>query len=256
MKLVDSHCHLNHPLLACRVDQVISNARNTGVSGFIIPGVTAAQWPEILGLSSLFPNCFAAVGLHPLFLNEHRQQDIHQLEELCKGNEIIAVGEIGLDFYQGREQQKEQQLLLEIQLRVAQKFDLPVILHVRKAHDEVLATLRRLQFTRGGSVHAFNGSYQQATQYIDMGFVIGVGGALTYDRARKIRNTVSKLPLSSLILETDSPDMVMAGLKGPNRPEYLPVVLRILAKMLGLPQKSIAEACLENTLKVFRIALS
>ncbi len=254
MKLIDSHCHLNHPDLAEQLGQVTHQANGAGVHGFIIPGVVAAQWPDILNLGTQDKGFHAAAGLHPLFLADHKDHDLVVLEELCSQKRLVAVGEIGLDFYNGKERQIEQQQLFEQQLAIADTFGLPLILHVRKAHDQVLSILRRKKFTRGGSVHAFNGSLQQAQQYIEMGFVIGVGGSITYSRAKKIRTMVQGLPVESIILETDSPDMLVSGKEhGPNLPQYLPEVLKSVAQLKQFSSEKLAEMTWNTTHEVFRI---
>lgn len=254
MKLIDSHCHLNFPPLVQNINEVISEAQQVGVHGFIIPGVTDSQWQDILHITAEHPGCRSAAGLHPLFTKDHRDQDLLHLEQLCQKKLLIAIGEIGLDFYSGRGTQQEQLQLLLKQLHLASKYELPVILHVRKAHDEILATLRRLQFSQGGTVHAFNGSLQQAHQYIKLGFALGVGGAITFTRATKIRSMVKELPLDSIVLETDSPDMLIADkISGPNLPQYLPEVLQVLAGIKGISENELAETIWRTTLKAFRL---
>ena len=254
MKLIDSHCHLNHPKLAIQLDRILGSAKRAGIEAYIIPGVVATQWKDILALGSTEAGRYCALGLHPLFLKEHRNRDLVALEELCAQNLAVAIGEIGLDFYHGREKQKDQQLLFEQQLDIASRTGLPVILHVRKAHDDVLATLRRKQFTGGGSVHAFNGSLQQAEQYIELNFVIGVGGAITYDRSKKIRSVAREVPIKSIVLETDSPDMIVSGKEhGPNLPQYLPEVLHELALLKKIPPKQLAEITRTTTLNAFNL---
>ncbi|BHH85413.1 TatD family hydrolase [Desulforhopalus sp. 52FAK] len=254
MNLIDSHCHLNHPKLATQLGTVLVDAKRVGVEGYIIPGVVAAQWKEILALGSTKEGRYCAVGLHPLFMQEHRNPDLVLLEKLCEENRIVAIGEIGLDFFYGREKKKDQQLLFEQQLDIASRTGLPIILHVRKAHNEVLATLKRKHFTNGGSVHAFNGSLQQAEQYIELNFVIGVGGAITYDRAKKIRMMVNEVPVHSIILETDSPDMLVSGKDtGPNLPQYLPEVLYELARLKQIPPEQLAEIIGTTTLNIFNL---
>ncbi|MFT5702003.1 MAG: TatD DNase family protein [Desulforhopalus sp.] len=254
MKLIDSHCHLDVAPLAAEIETVIANARVVGVHGFIIPGITAFHWEKLLLLGSLHTGVYCAAGLHPLFLDHHHNRDLSKLKGLCLENKLVGIGEIGLDFYDGRQQETQQQQLFEQQLAIANKANLPIILHVRKAHDQVLATLRRKHFTQGGTVHAFNGSYQQAEKYIELGFAIGIGGAITYDRATKMRAVASQLPEQSIVLETDSPDMVIAGKKqGPNLPQYLPEILEILAKLRNQSSEHLATTTCENTRNIFRL---
>lgn len=254
MKLIDSHCHLNAAPLASQIETVIGDARNVGVHEFIIPGITASQWDESLLLGSIHTGVYCAAGLHPLFLERHRNRDLTQLQALCQQNKLVGIGEIGLDFYNGRQQETKQQQLFEQQLAIASKVSLPVILHVRKAHDQVLATLRRQKFKQGGTVHAFNGSLQQAEQYIGLGFVVGIGGAVTHERAKKIRGVAAQLPEESIVLETDSPDMLIAGKgNGPNLPEYLIEILYVLAKLRQTRPEHLGELTRQNTQRVFNL---
>jgi len=255
MKLIDSHCHLNVAPLAPQIETVIADARDVGVHEFIIPGITASQWDESLLLGSIHTGVYCAVGLHPLFLEQHHNRDLTQLKDLCQQNKLVGIGEIGLDFYNGRQQETKQQQLFEQQLTIASKANLPVILHVRKAHDQVLATLRRKHFTKGGTVHAFNGSYQQAEKYIELGFAIGIGGSITYDRATKIRAVATQLPEESIVLETDSPDMLISGKKkGPNLPQYLPEILYNLAKLRNQSPEHLAITTRKNTKNIFHLS--
>ena len=254
MNLIDSHCHLNAKPLAQHIDKVISDARAFGIREFIVPGVVESEWKNLLLLGSLHSEAYCAAGLHPLFLKQHHHRDLVKLENLCQQNLLVAIGEIGLDFYNGKQQEEEQQHLFEEQLAIADKVGLPIILHVRKAHDQVLATLRRKKFTGGGTVHGYNGSLQQAEQYIGLGFAIGIGGAITYDRAKKLRNLATQLPEESIVLETDSPDMVIAGKgKGPNLPQYLVEILHLLAKLRQTTPEQLGETTHLNTHRVFNI---
>jgi len=255
MKCIDSHCHLNISPLVEKIDQVIADASAVGVQEFIVPGIMASQWDGLLRHGRKHIGIYCACGLHPLFLEYHQNNDLLALKQLCQQNLLLAIGEIGLDFYNGRQQEKIQQQLFEDQLDIANTARLPVILHVRKAHDQVLATLRRKKFTYGGSVHAFNGSLQQAEHYIGLGFAIGIGGVITYERATKIRTVATQLPEESIILETDSPDMLVAGKeKGPNLPEYLIEILHVLSKMRKTTPEQLGKATLQNTHRVFNIS--
>lgn len=254
MRIIDSHCHLDISPLIVQVDNIIAAANAVGVQEFVVPGIIASQWDELLLLGTLHKGVHCAAGLHPLFLDHHHKGDLVTLEQLCQQNLLVAIGEIGLDFYNGKQQEKKQQQLFEQQVEIAEATRLPIILHVRKAHDQVLATLRRKQFTHGGAVHAFNGSIQQAEHYIRLGFAIGIGGAITYKRATKLRTMATLLPEESIIIETDSPDMPIAGKKnGPNLPEYLIEILHVLSQLRQTSPEQLGNATLVNTHRVFNI---
>ena len=165
---------------------------------------------------------FAALGLHPLYIAQHHEPQLEQLAMLLaeRPHKLVAVGEIGLDLYMDNPQFERQQSVLLAQLRLAKQHDLPVILHSRRTHDQLAAALRRMQLPRRGVVHGFAGSLSQAQAFIRLGYYIGVGGTITYERAQKTRGVMAQLPLEALLLETDAPDMPLAGYQGqPNRPE-------------------------------------
>jgi TatD DNase family protein len=231
MELVDTHCHLDVDAFDDDRDAVLARSRAQGVTRMVIPAVDAPRWPGLIELCRREAGLFAALGLHPVYLEQHGAQDVGALDAAVEQHRPVAVGEIGLDYFVPELDRDRQQQLFEAQLEVARNAGLPVILHVRKAHDQVLATLRRIRVT-GGTAHAFNGSEQQARQYIEMGFKLGFGGTMTYERSSKIRRLARVLPLDALVLETDAPDLVVAAHRGErNSPEYLPYCLDALAQI-------------------------
>lgn len=254
MQLIDSHCHLDIPRFEQVVDLLIDEAKQAGVDRFILPGVARSGWNRLLKLCSEHEGLYGAPGLHPMYLSHHKPGDIDSLSQLVEHEKTIAIGEIGLDYFRGKETADQQQQLFEEQLALAKKRNKPVLLHVRKAHDQVLATLRRKHFHHGGIVHAFSGSYQQATQYIELGFLIGVAGTITYERARKTRQTMATLPLNALVLETDSPDLPLFGRQGkPNIPSHLPEIAAHLAALRGESLESIARATTANCIRALKL---
>ncbi len=247
MHLIDSHCHLNSPVFAGCIDRIIADAHHSNVMKMVLPGITATDWSRLQELCELHNGLYCALGLHPLFLDEGSHKHLDRLATIVNHPKTVAIGEIGLDFYPPDLDTFIQQRLFEEQLDIALEASLPVILHVRKAHDKVLSTLRRKHFSTGGIVHAFNGSLQQARQYYDLGFCIGVGGTITYQRATKIRKVVSELPRQALVLETDSPDMPLADRRGENnQPQYLTEVLTTLAGLRNEPEEFTAEYTTRN----------
>lgn len=249
--IIDTHCHLDLPQFRDDLNGILARSRRGGVSDFVIPGYIASGWNRILKLCSRRSCLHPALGLHPLYLARHQSGSVAELRELSSQEKLAAIGEIGLDFQKGTERYKEQLELFELQLAVADEADLPVLLHVRKAHDQVLATLRRNHFSKGGIVHAFNGSRQQADHYIKLGFKLGYGGTLTYDRAKRIRKLAAELPLNSIVLETDAPDIPLAGRRGyANSPEYLPEILDVLASLRPESKEEIAVQTTVNARQV------
>jgi TatD DNase family protein len=252
--VIDTHSHIDLPVFASIFNEVLGRARKAGVTAQILPGVVSAGWKRILHLSNKEDDLYSAIGLHPMYLSHHGQDDIEELKRLASSEKLVAIGEIGLDYYQPESDRDTQQELFEAQLVIAAAAGLPVLLHVRKAHDQVQATLRRLKFCGGGIVHAFGGSLRQAEHYIKLGFLISVCGTITYDRATKIRAVAKTLPLSSLVIETDSPDISPAAHHGErNFPEYLPEILSTLAELRVEPYGQVALQVEKNSRDVLSL---
>ncbi len=254
MKLIDTHSHIDLEVFADDFDQVLGRARKNGVVAQVIPGVCRIGWGRILGLCGMEDDLFPAIGLHPLYLADHTHADLLELQKYALAGELVAIGEIGLDYFVQDVDKVAQQDLFESQLDIASEAGLPVLLHVRKAHDLVQKTLRRLRFAYGGIVHAFSGSLQQAERYLQLGFLIGVCGTISYDRATRIRTVATRLPLQSLVLETDSPDLPpLAYHNQRNSPEYLPEVLIALAQLRRESTEEIAVETTRNSRKLLGI---
>jgi len=250
LELIDTHCHLDVAEFDADRDQVLARSRARGVRRLVIPAVDAAHWRSLLDLCRREPGLYPALGLHPVYLEQHRREDIQALETALAEQRPVAVGEIGLDYFVDGLDRERQQRLFEAQLAAARTAGLPVILHVRKAHDQVLAALRRIRVA-GGIAHAFNGSPQQAQQYLGMGFRLGFGGTLTYERSSKIRALAARLPLEAIVLETDAPDMAVAAHRGErNSPEYLPDCLQALAEVRDQDPALLAEQTTRNACAV------
>ncbi|MCF6336337.1 MAG: TatD family hydrolase [Gammaproteobacteria bacterium] len=231
MKLIDTHAHIDVAAFDADRNTVLEHCLHVGISHIVVPGIMAKTWNKQWEICASSPALYAAFGLHPVYLDQHSPDDIDKLAEYIKHRRPIAVGEIGLDFYCQTLDQSRQRTLFEEQLVVAANAALPVLLHVRKSHDAVLACLRKTTVT-GGICHAFNGSQQQAHQYIDLGFKLGFGGMLSFERSHKLHRLAQQLPLEAIVLETDAPDMTGARHHGQrNSPEYLPEYLQALAKL-------------------------
>jgi len=246
MILIDTHCHLDVEEFAADRMAVLARARAQGVAGIVVPGVRAGTWDALLAFCAGESDLYPALGLHPVYLDRHRETDVQQLARQVNRAHLLAVGEIGLDYYLDGLDRVRQQGLFEAQLEIARTAGLPVILHVRKAHDAVLATLQRIP-VRGGICHAFNGSLQQADRYLALGFKLGFGGMLTFERSSKLRALARELPLSAIVLETDAPDMTVAQHRGErNSPEYLPYCLAALAGVRGEDAQQVAAQTTAN----------
>ncbi|MEZ2694193.1 TatD family hydrolase, partial [Hafnia alvei] len=218
---------------------------------------SAQRFQQVLELANRYPMLYAALGLHPLYIAQHREQDIDVLVQALaqKPNKLVAIGEIGLDLFMDDPQLERQITLLKAQLKLAKQYDLPVILHSRRSHDQLARELRNAAVPRCGVVHGFSGSLSQAQAFIKLGYFIGVGGTITYERAQKTRQVIAQLPLSALLLETDAPDMPLAGYQGqPNRPERVRQVFETLCQLRPESPAVIAEAILVNTDRLFGIS--
>jgi TatD DNase family protein len=232
----------------------LQQALQAGVSKLLLPAVRADKFDAVLSLSARYPQVYAALGLHPLYIAHHQAEDIQTLATYLSQNtgKVVALGEMGLDLYMAEPMFLQQQQLLKQQLRLAEQASLPVVLHSRRSHDQLAALLRQMKCSTGGVVHGFSGSLSQAQVFIKLGLAIGVGGTITYPRAKKTRDVVAQLPLGSLLLETDAPDMPLSGYQGQaNRPERIAEVFATLCQLRREPAQQIAEVLYQNTLRVF-----
>lgn len=244
--LVDTHCHLDLAVFDPDRRELLTRAGANGVKAFVVPGIQAASWEALLRLCASDERLHPALGLHPMFMQQHQPRDLLRLRELLEQHPVVALGEIGLDFYHGDEEREQQFFYLQGQFELAAEFSLPVLLHVRKAHDEVLQQLKRYGVNKG-IVHAYGGSEQQAQHYLKQGLLLGIGGMVTYERSRKLRKLVAQLPLEAMVLETDAPDMSPAGHHGErNSPEYLPEILQVIAELHNEKPQHVAAVFRDN----------
>ncbi|MDF7660222.1 TatD family hydrolase [Erwiniaceae bacterium L1_54_6] len=256
MRFIDTHCHFDFPPFVDDAHASIQRAAQAGVERIIVPSVDASRFALVSQLAQQHAALYAALGLHPIQIAVHQEAHVDQLAECLRQPDAkrVALGEIGLDLYMDDPQFDKQTRLLDGQLKLAKQYDLPVILHSRRTHDQLALHLRRHDLPRRGVVHGFAGSLQQAQRFIQLGYAIGVGGTITYERASKTRNTIAELPLDSLLLETDAPDMPLNGYQGePNRPERARLVFDVLCQLRHEPADVIASALWQNSLRVFRL---
>lgn len=255
-RFTDTHCHFDFPPFYGQEAQSLALAQQAGVRQIIVPAVTADRFARVLRLAREHSPLYAALGLHPLYIAQHGDEQLAQLADFLasKPAKLVAVGEIGLDLYMAEPQLARQQRLLAAQLKLAGRHDLPVILHSRRSHDQLAAMLRQADVPRRGVVHGFAGSLAQAQAFVRLGYFIGVGGTITYPRAQKTRGVMAQLPLAALLLETDAPDMPLAGYQGqPNRPERAADVFQALCLLRPEPADTIATQLQQNTRTLFAI---
>lgn len=252
MKYIDSHCHLDFSVFDETRESLMKSCESLGVSQFVVPGVKADSWQRLADLAKGFPQWYCAFGLHPYFMQAHSMDDLPLLQRVIESDNPLAVGEIGLDFYHGDEDKKRQTEFLEAQLDMAKQADLPVILHSRKSHDVLAKILRQKQMPNAGVIHAFSGSWQQAKAFLDMGYKLGLGGAVTWERAKKLAAVVKQLPDDGFVLETDSPDMVPSFVQGEvNTPLNIPKIADYVAKIRGQSLEQVSDNAYQNTLAAF-----
>ncbi|WP_417070208.1 TatD family hydrolase [Niveibacterium terrae] len=244
--LIDTHVHLDAPEFG-NAEAVIARARAAGVGLFVVPSVAAANFSALDALAARHPEVRPAFGIHPLYIGQDQPEvALAALRARLERGGAVAVGEIGLDFHVEGLDRGRMEALYVAQLEMAKDFGLPVLLHLRRAQDQVLKHLRRLR-PLGGIAHAFNGSRQQAEAFIALGFKLGFGGAMTYPGSTRIRELARSLPLEALVLETDGPDIPPAWRpEGPSLPEELTLYAQVLADLRSLPVTTIIEAVTSN----------
>lgn len=258
--MIDSHCHLDFGCFDSDREEVLKRCKAQGVERILIPGTQVEHFNTLLSIhqeysdnhshNALYPQIDIAFGLHPYFLDEHFEQAMEALEQAVTQHrdKLVALGEIGLDFSLTDKFSIDiQETVFQEQLNIAKRFQLPVILHHRKSHNELIRILKLAGFDLGGIIHAFSGSLQVAEQYIELGFKLGVGGTITYPRARKTRETIAQIPLEHLVLETDAPDMPIYGRQGNrNSPEYLREIALSLTELKGESLEVVIESCSQS----------
>jgi TatD DNase family protein len=257
--LLDTHCHLDAAEFAHDRELVITRAQTAGVGGIIIPAVEVSNFDTVRTLAHQFAQGAYALGIHPMYVERSQPDDLDLLRQALLMHradpKLVAVGEIGLDFFipeisQGAAREKQERYF-QIQLQLAREFELPVLLHVRRSQDVILKYLRR-NAVCGGIAHAFNGSFQQAEQYIALGFALGVGGAMTYTRALQIRRLASELSLESLVLETDAPDIAPEWMTDNrrNEPAQALGIAKTLAALRGISLDELIQTTAKTAFRV------
>jgi TatD DNase family protein len=248
---IDTHCHLDASEFAGAQTELIANAQAAGIDRIVVPSVTRANFEVVAELCQKHTACRPAYGIHPMYVGDAVPENLNVLREYLTQHQAVAVGEIGLDFFIQHYDLAAQEFFFVEQLKIAREFDLPVLLHIRRAADVILKHLREHKVC-GGIAHAFNGSRQQADEFIKLGFKLGFGGAMTYDRATKLRELATTLPMKSIVLETDAPDIPPAFLERglPNEPQYIQAIAQTLADLRGMTLEEVAQATTANACAV------
>lgn len=252
--LIDSHCHLDAEEFDADRSDVIARARAAGVGRQIIPAVQAVSWPKLRAICAAAPGLHPAYGLHPMYLARHRPEHLPELRAWIEAEDPVAIGECGLDYFVDGLDRQAQADYFDGQLALAREFELPVIVHARRAVDAVIAAIRRTGNLRG-VVHSFSGSPEQARQLWSLGFLIGLGGPVTYERANRLRGLAASVPLEQLLLETDAPDQPDVLARGQrNEPARLTIVLHTIASLREITPAELASATTANADRLFGLS--
>lgn len=248
--LIDTHCHLDAAEFDADRAQVIQSALGQGVGMMVVPAVHRDNFALVQTLAEKHACCTCALGIHPMYVGQSTPQHLQELKALLENPRVVAIGEIGLDFFVEGYDRELQEFYFVEQLKLAKAFDLPVILHVRRSIDTILKHLRSFK-PGGGIAHAFNGSEQQAQEFTKLGFKLGFGGAMTYPRATKLRHLAGHLPLDTIVLETDSPDMSpeWMGHGGRNSPDQLHRIAQVLADIRQIDIAELADITSKSALQ-------
>ena len=256
MELIDTHTHLDFPDFDPDRSELLAQSRTLGVRRMVVLGVFEGNWQRVWDLVQGDPDLHAAIGLHPVYLEQHRPEDLTALGDwltrLAGHRQLCAVGEIGLDYFIESLDRQRQQTLFEAQLRLAVDFNLPALIHVRRSHAAVIAILKRIKLPRAGIIHAFAGSREEAREYIKLGYKLGLGGAPTWPQALRMHRVLADLPLESVVLETDAPDMAPSMFPGVrNTPAHLPAICEVIAGLMNVTPQQLAQASTANACEVF-----
>jgi TatD DNase family protein len=256
VRLIDTHTHLDFDDFDADRQAVLGHCQHLGVERMVVLGVYQRNLQRVWDLALSEPQVYAALGLHPIYLDEHRPEHLQELRDrlaaVAGHPKLCAVGEIGLDYYVESLNREHQKTVFDSQLQMAADFNLPALLHVRRSHADTIATLKRFKLKRGGIVHAFAGSREEAKEYIRLGFKLGLGGAATWPQALRMHRVIADLPLDSVVLETDSPDMPPAmHPQVRNSPEHLPDICAALSALMNVPAEHLAQASTDTAMELF-----
>jgi TatD DNase family protein len=264
---IDTHCHFDVAEFDPDRDFVAQQAWDANVQVIAVIAYLAEYWPQLLDVCKSIkqPILLPVLGLHPCYIAQHQTEHLLQLDQYLQRQECIAIGEIGLDTYvaeiKGQELYQKQQVFFAAQLDLAKQYTKPVVLHVRKAHADVFKIIRKHKFNDGGIVHAFSGGIEEAKMYAKLGFKLGIGGSVTYEQAKRLHNVIAAMPIESLVIETDAPDMIPQPYRNPNAhhtrnsPAYLPSVAIALAQAKNLTLEQLAPILWQNSCQALHLSL-
>lgn len=255
MVLVDSHSHLEMPEFEKDLEEVIQRAKTSGVEYIFTVGTEEGDWSRALEIAHSNPSVYAILGVHPHNAKEIDERTYPALRKLCADDKVKAYGEIGLDFYRNLSPRDVQLKRFREQIQFAKELGLPIVVHDREAHQETLEILQSEKAVEcGGIIHCFSGNYEMAKECIEMGFYVSVAGTITYKRGERLQEVVQRLPLESLLIETDAPFLAPIPFRGKrNEPSYVQYTAEKVAEIKKIPFEKVAEVTTKNALCVYRL---
>ena len=253
--LIDSHAHLEMPEFKKDLEAVIQRAKESGVEYIFTVGTERKDWKKALEIANSHPSIYAILGVHPHNAKEIEDQTYPMLKEFCQNEKVKAFGEIGLDFFRNLSPQDIQLKRFREQIGLAKELGLPIVVHDREAHHETMEILKSEKAEeRGGIIHCFSGNYEMAKVCIEMGFYISIPGSITFKNAEGLREVVKKIPLESLLVETDAPFLTPEPFRGKrNEPSYVRYTAQKVAEIKNVSFERVAEVTAENALRVYRL---
>ena len=254
--MIDSHCHINDSLYIGNPAEYVKEAEKAGVFEFLVVGFDIPSSIDAVNIAKQFKGCFSAVGVHPSDVKKIELKDLEQIEEIAKQDKVIAIGEIGLDYYWDKEEaakDKQKEFFIN-QIEIANKLDLPISIHCREAIDDCLQILKSNPVKRGGIMHCFAGSVESAKEFIKLGFLLGFGGTVTFKNAVRPKEVVASIPSTSYVLETDAPYLTPDPYRGKeNHSKYLYLVRNKIAELRNIAPEQVEKESNENFKRVFKI---
>ena len=254
--MIDSHCHINDNLYKENPEEYIKNAENSGVFQFLVVGFDKASSVDAVNISKQFNGCYAAVGIHPSDIKKRKENDLEEIRKLAKEEKVIAIGEIGLDYYWDKDEalKAEQRKHFIEQIKIANELDLPISIHCREAIDDCLQILKENPVKNAGIMHCFAGSVESAKEFIKLGFLLGFGGTVTFKNAVRPKEVVASVPSDSYVLETDAPYLTPDPYRGKeNHSKYLYLIRNKIAELRGISPEQVEKETNENFKRVFKI---
>ena len=254
--MIDSHCHINDELYINNPGEYVEDAENMGVFEFLVVGFDEKSSENAVEIAKNFKGCFAAVGIHPSDAKKAQPGDLDKLRGLAKEDKVIAIGEIGLDYYWDKDEdaKKQQREYFIEQIKIANELDLPISIHCREAIEDCLKILKENPVKRGGIMHCYAGSLEISSEFIKLGFLLGFGGTVTFKNSVRPKEVVANIPSDSYVLETDAPYLTPHPYRGKeNHSKYLYLIRDQIAELRGISPEQVEKETNENFKRVFRI---